>query len=94
MGGAFAAYAAKSKAIEGLVGLVVVDVVETSASAALPNMLNIVRKRPQSFPNLEKAISWAYNTGVVKNFNSCRLHVPSQLKKTEKICIYGEQNYR
>jgi protein phosphatase methylesterase 1 len=58
MGGAIAARAAASNQIKNLVGVVVIDVVEGTALAALPSMHNILENRPQKFPSIEDAIQW------------------------------------
>ncbi len=56
MGGAIAAKAASK--IKNLVGVVVVDVVEGTALAALSNMHSILERRPKSFHSIEAAIQW------------------------------------
>jgi protein phosphatase methylesterase 1 len=42
--------------------LVVVDVVEGTALAALPNTMKIVQSRPQKFADVKSAIFWAYHS--------------------------------
>jgi len=41
-----------------LVGLVVLDVVEGSAIAALASMKSVLRGRPISFPSISEGIQW------------------------------------
>ena len=56
MGGALAVHAALEEQISGLIGLVVVDVVEGTALDALSSMQSFLRGRPKSFPSIENAI--------------------------------------
>jgi protein phosphatase methylesterase 1 len=58
MGGAIAAKVAGKNEIPSLCGLVVVDVVEGTALAALPSMEAILNERPKQFPSVEAAIQW------------------------------------
>ena len=44
-------------------GLVVIDVVEGTALAALPLMHKIIQNRPFSFPSIPTAIAWARSSG-------------------------------
>mmetsp|Transcript_63545 Transcript_63545/g.73895 ORF Transcript_63545/g.73895 Transcript_63545/m.73895 type:complete len:408 (-) Transcript_63545:185-1408(-) len=60
-------------------GMLIIDVVEGTAIEALPFMESIVKSRPKSFPSLDKAIHWAYKTGVVKNRTSAKVSIPYQL---------------
>jgi len=83
MGGAIAARAAATQKINRLVGLVVVDVVEGTALAALSSMHSILEKRPQSFNSLEAAVEWSVSSGTLKNLDSARLSIPSQLLENE-----------
>lgn len=43
-----------------LKALIVVDVVEGTAMAALPKMTMLLATRPKSFASVEDAITWAY----------------------------------
>jgi len=79
MGGAIAAVTAASQKISHLVGLVVVDVVEGTALAALPSMHTILENRPSRFDSIEAAIQWSVSSGTIKNLESARLSIPSQL---------------
>lgn len=60
MGGAIASHAAASEEIKNLVGLVVIDVVEGTALAALPFMHQVLESRPQFFDSIESAIKWRF----------------------------------
>jgi protein phosphatase methylesterase 1 len=87
MGGAIAARAAAlpfDEGIPGLAGLVVVDVVEGTAVAALPRMAAMVAShgsRPARFPSLRHAVQWAVRAGggSTRNLESARVSFPSQL---------------
>ena len=87
MGGAVAARAAAlrpSEGIPGLAGLVVVDVVEGTAMAALPRMAAMVLaegSRPNHFASMRAAIKWAVRAtgGSTRNLEAARVSFPSQL---------------
>lgn len=66
---------------EKIQGLIVIDVVEGTAIAALPFMENIVNNRPTSFPSLEKAIQYMNKSGTIRNVDSARISVPPLLKE-------------
>ena len=66
MGGAIATHISKGNYIPSLVSLVVIDVVEGTALAALPVMKNILRARPRGFESVEDAIDWAVQTGHIR----------------------------
>ena len=51
------------QAITPLAGIVVIDVVEGSAMAALPFMTGVLNQRPSSFASLQEAIHWATASG-------------------------------
>jgi len=83
MGGALAAYVAALEGddvIAGLVGLVVIDVVEGTAMDALASMQSVLRNRPDRFASLAQAVEWNMRSGVVRNVESARVSVPGQLK--------------
>ena len=50
--------------IAPLAGIVVIDVVEGSALAALPFMIGVLNSRPTSFASLQEAIHWATSSGT------------------------------
>mmetsp|Transcript_20394 Transcript_20394/g.38198 ORF Transcript_20394/g.38198 Transcript_20394/m.38198 type:complete len:327 (+) Transcript_20394:1380-2360(+) len=81
MGGAIATRAALAWEQSGsaLSGLIVLDVVEGSAMDALPFMEGIIKSRPQQFPSAEKAVEWAIRSNTVRNLESARLSLPSQI---------------
>lgn len=79
MGGAIAAKVAATNKVNNLVGAVVIDVVEGTALAALDGMHTILENRPSAFNSIEEAIQWSVATGMLKNIESARLSIPSQL---------------
>lgn len=81
MGGAIATHLSKGNYIPSLVAIVVIDVVEGTALAALPAMKSILKGRPREFASIEDAIEWAVKTGHIRNINSARVSMPGQLSK-------------
>ncbi|KAK9801971.1 hypothetical protein WJX73_003978 [Symbiochloris irregularis] len=81
MGGAVAVHAALSKVISPLAGIVVIDVVEGSAMAALPFMITLLDQRPKSFASLQEAIHWAASTGLCKQISTAAITVPPMLRQ-------------
>lgn len=83
MGGAVAVHAASMGVIPNLLGLIVIDVVEGTALEALQSMQTFLRGRPASFASLEYAVEWCVRSGQVRNLESARVSMPSQLKHSE-----------
>ncbi|XP_077519099.1 protein phosphatase methylesterase 1-like [Amblyomma americanum] len=83
MGGAVAVHAASKGVIPNLIGLIVIDVVEGTALEALQSMQSFLRGRPASFKSLEYAIEWCVRSGQVRNLESARVSMPSQLKNAK-----------
>jgi protein phosphatase methylesterase 1 len=89
MGGAVAAKTAQGLGLGSginLRGVIVLDVVEGTALAALTHMQNILASRPASFPTQEDAVRWSLASGSLRLPLAARYSVPSQLvieKKTE-----------
>ena len=79
MGGALAVHTALLDKINGLVGVVVVDVVEGTALDALSSMQSFLRGRPKNFPSIDNAVEWALRTAQVKNVEAARVSMPGQL---------------
>ncbi len=90
MGGALAVHTALTEQVEGLIGLVVVDVVEGTAMDALSSMQGFLRGRPKTFPTLEYAIEWSLRSGQVRNTASARVSMAGQLKNstTNKCAVF------
>ena len=90
MGGAIAARLAKrleelDAAGDGfvqVVGLILIDIVEGSAMAALPAMGALVDARPETFESLEEAMTWSMTKGGgTRNPRSAAISLPSQLRE-------------
>lgn len=84
MGGAIAIRIAASRRLPSIVGLIVIDVVEGTAMAALPHMSNWLADRLRSFASVERAIRYVNRAGFVRNPTSARLSVPPQVKFSEE----------
>lgn len=78
MGGTVAA-AAGEMGVDGLAGLVVVDVVEGTAMEALSSMQGFLRSRPNKFGSVSQAIEWCVRSGQVRNLESARVSMPGQI---------------
>ncbi|KAI9295043.1 protein phosphatase methylesterase [Neoconidiobolus thromboides FSU 785] len=90
MGGAVAASAASVNKgqIKGksIAGLVVIDVVEGTALAALSSMSMILDSRPKSFKSIEEGIKWSLKSSNLKNMDSAIVSIPPQLiEKDDKF---------
>ncbi|KAF6248317.1 Alpha/Beta hydrolase protein [Scenedesmus sp. NREL 46B-D3] len=83
MGGALAVWAAATKELPGLDGVVVIDVVEGTALAALPHMMGVLSSRPAMFQSVQAAADWAVRSGVCKNRELAGVSLPSQLKQAD-----------
>jgi len=81
MGGAIAIRTAPKLPRDVLKAIVVVDVVEGTAMAALPKMIALLAARPKSFATKEDAIAWAVSSGMIKNKESACVSVPPQVKE-------------
>lgn len=86
MGGAVASKTVKLLPEGWVKGLILIDIVEGSAINALPHMNKVIASRPNKFDSLDQAIKWAYNSKTIKNLESCKVSIPSQL-------IYVNNNY-
>lgn len=83
MGGAIAVRLAAARPLPSLVGLVVIDVVEGTAMAALPHMSNWLSDRTRAFASVEKAIRYVTKAGFIRNVASARISVPPQICYSE-----------
>ena len=85
MGGAIATKVASivetemagSELNKALLGLFVIDVVESTAMEALPYMETIVKKRPKQFPDLTQVIRYGIQSGQVRDRTSARVSMPA-----------------
>ncbi|KAL8449723.1 hypothetical protein Emed_002978 [Eimeria media] len=84
MGGAIATRMAASGRIPQLHGLMVLDVVEGTALAALPQMAAFVSRFPSLFTSCKEAVNWSIFAGLLCNRNSAAISIPSQLVKTTR----------
>uniref|UniRef100_A0A3Q2G698 Protein phosphatase methylesterase 1 n=1 Tax=Cyprinodon variegatus TaxID=28743 RepID=A0A3Q2G698_CYPVA len=84
MGGAIAVHTASANHVPSLLGLCVIDVVET-AMDALNSMQNFLRSRPKTFKSLENAIEWV-KSGQIRNVESARVSMGGQVKSEESAC--------
>jgi hypothetical protein len=97
MGGGIAAKTASLLEQTWLKGVVLVDIVEGTAIAALPSMHRIVASRPSCFKSVSDAIYWACKSKTVLNSYSARISVPSQLVEVpngsgEETCFKWRTN--
>lgn len=79
MGGAVAVRCAASKAVAGLEGMVVIDVVEGTALSSLPYMATVLKQRPSSFNSQEAAVHWARRSGMSRSTEAACISIPSCL---------------
>lgn len=84
MGGAIAAHVGARFRTEAsptlsLSALIVIDVVEGTAMAALQHMHRVLAARPARFRSEADAIEWTLRSGMVRNRTSARVSVPPQL---------------
>lgn len=82
MGGAIASKACLEDQNQGgvVAGLIILDVVEGSAIDALPHMDAIVGQRPRGFTSIENGIRWAVQSNTIRNSESARVSVPTQIR--------------
>ncbi|KAI5645848.1 alpha/beta hydrolase family domain-containing protein [Phthorimaea operculella] len=84
MGGAIAVRAAKLPSLMPYIeGLAVIDVVEGTAMEALASMQSFLRGRPTHFKSIEHAIEWCVRSGQVRNVDSAKVSMPSQIVNCE-----------
>lgn len=84
MGGAIATRMAASGRVPQLHGLMVLDVVEGTALAALPQMAAFVSRFPSLFTSCKEAVNWSIFAGLLCNKSSAAISIPSQLVKTTR----------
>ncbi|XP_063382396.1 protein phosphatase methylesterase 1 [Cydia fagiglandana] len=84
MGGAVAVRAALLPSLEPYVhGIAVIDVVEGTAMDALASMQSFLRGRPTHFRSIEHAVEWCVRSGQVRNVDSAKVSMPSQIVNCE-----------
>lgn len=83
MGGAIAVHVANMQLIPSLVGIIVIDVVEGTAMESLQSMQSFLRSRPTHFKSINNAIEWCIRSGQIRNIDSARVSMPSQIINCE-----------
>jgi protein phosphatase methylesterase 1 len=75
LGGALAVNLEQSGRLQPshLLGIVVLDVVEGTALAALDHMQDLLKRRPQYFPTMDDAVQWHLRRGILRNIDSALL---------------------
>lgn len=89
MGGAVAVRLGASGTLgDAVKGLVVIDVVEGTAMAALPHMRAWLAKRKQRFGSVDEGVRYVVRAGHVRNVSSARLSVPRELQLRGKSWVW------
>ena len=71
---------------KAVLGLVVIDVVESTAMEALPFMERFIFSRPPRFASLAEVIKYGVQTGLVRDKISARVSMPAQVvEATDKL---------
>jgi protein phosphatase methylesterase 1 len=83
MGGAIAVHIANMQLISSLAGIIVIDVVEGTAMDSLQSMQSFLRSRPTNFKSIENAIEWCVRSGQIRNVESAKVSMPSQIVNCE-----------
>ena len=85
MGGAIASKAGLEYQSNGgiLQGLIIIDIAEGSALRSLKYIETVISQKPNEFESVEKAIEWVCSSNTIRNLNSAKLSVPTQMKKGE-----------
>ncbi|KAK1175875.1 protein phosphatase methylesterase 1-like [Acipenser oxyrinchus oxyrinchus] len=85
MGGAIAIHTATANLIPSVVGLVVIDVVEGSATEVLHSMQNFLRGRPKTFKSIDHAIEWSVKSGQIRNLESAKVSMVGQVRRCGSV---------
>jgi len=83
LGGAIVSNVASKQMLKKIFGLIVIDVVEGTALESLVHMQNVLMSRPTSFKSETEAIEWSITSHTIRNVESAKISVPSQLTKIE-----------
>ncbi|WFD32709.1 protein phosphatase methylesterase-1 [Malassezia sp. CBS 17886] len=84
MGGAVvvaAAHALQARQAADLAGVAMIDIVEGTSLRLLPEMVHIVRRRPEAFVSVPSAIQWHVESGTIRNVESARRSVPPLVRE-------------
>mmetsp|Transcript_3293 Transcript_3293/g.11942 ORF Transcript_3293/g.11942 Transcript_3293/m.11942 type:complete len:420 (+) Transcript_3293:119-1378(+) len=79
LGGAVAVRAARTGELRNLCGLVVIDLVEGTAMAALPYMEGLIKGQPQGFASVRKGVEWCMTSGQCKNMEAACISFPPRI---------------
>jgi protein phosphatase methylesterase 1 len=93
MGGALAVHVSlniQPSSAAVIAGVVVIDVVEGTALAALDSAKQILNSRPQRFDSPEEAVEWAVASGTLLNIHSAQISIPDQLMQ-ESALVEGAE---
>ncbi|KAG6445527.1 protein phosphatase methylesterase 1 [Manduca sexta] len=96
MGGAIAVRTAHLPSLEqSIQGIAVIDVVEGTAMDALASMQSFLRGRPTHFKSIEHAIEWCVRSGQVRNVDSAKVSMPSQIVNVEtgRLATHEVESY-
>jgi len=66
-----------------IAGLLVLDMVETSALESLQFMETQVSIRPRHFATIDHAIEWSIYSKYIRNINSAKISIPSQIRQEQ-----------
>jgi protein phosphatase methylesterase 1 len=80
-GGAVVANVASKQMLKKIFGLIVIDVVEGTALESLVHMQTVLMGRPASFKSEAEAIKWSIASHTIRNIESAKISVPSQITK-------------
>jgi len=65
-----------------VVGVALVDIVETTSMSNLDTMSETLRNRPDVFEDVKEAVEWSVSCNFIRNLYSANLSIPSLLRKT------------
>jgi hypothetical protein len=85
LGGAVVVDVAKRRLLPKIVGVCVIDVVEGTAIESLSHMAGFLSSRPSEFKSIDDAVGWSVKGGGVRNLESARISIPSQLRESEGV---------
>ena len=80
---------------KAVIGLVVIDVVESTAMEALPFMERFVKARPPRFGDIASVIKYGLQNGQVRDRISARISMPAQVvEATDKLTGLKKYHWR
>ncbi|KAF9975881.1 Protein with carboxyl methyl esterase activity [Actinomortierella ambigua] len=78
-GGSVVAEVASRNMIPNVLGVALLDIVESFAIEALANIHGWLARRPNQFRSLDKVIQWGVKSGTVRNLESARVSFPGMV---------------